>query len=186
MVKLSDPSVVIVIDLWDSVNDYFVKDIVSFINSNSFIENVYGGIYGLHYKNRKIHPYLRELNKPFDNISTKYEILDIHRRWDIHELRLKHLAKKSHIKNIYIVVTHWRECIKDRSLGYINLKSNFPDRNVIINKNLVAGFIETDIREEDISWTKLDEDNYLYHPPCIKNISSLNKELYHKMKGLDK
>ena len=186
MVKLSDPSVVIVIDLWDSVNDYFVKDIVSFINSNSFIENVYGGIYGLHYKNRKIHPYLRELNKPFDNISTKYEILDIHRRWDIHELRLKHLAKKSHIKNIYIVGTHWRECVKDRSLGYINLKSNFPDRNVIINKNLVAGFIETDIREEDISWTKLDEDNYLYHPPCIKNISSLNKELYHKMKGLDK
>ena len=180
-INLNDPSIVIVIDLWTTVNPVLVRKIVTFINNNNFIEDVYGGIYGVHSKARKIHPYIKELSKPFDNISTKYEILGEKRQWDVHELRLRCLDKKPHIKNIYITGTHWKECVKDRSLGYPSIKKHFPDKNVIINTLLVQGFMEEDIQENYAYWSKIDKDNYLYHPPQIKSISSINKQLYHQL-----
>tara|TARA_R110000824_G_C14969558_1_gene652931 strand:+ start:39 stop:674 length:636 start_codon:yes stop_codon:yes gene_type:complete len=192
MINLTDPSIVIIIDLWNDITDqYIINNIIDFIDNNDFIEKVYGGIYNTLLEDYKEHQDIDRIKKPFENISKKWERISAkfgpeHLYWDAYELRLRHLVKMPHIKNIYITGFSFDQCVKTRSLGYQNLRHVLPDKNIIINKNLVSNFTEQIIEESPVEWAYIDEDHYLYHAFLTKSVGEVHKEIYRNFKNLEK
>jgi len=192
MINLTDPSIVIIIDLWDSLEQGRIpNDIINFVNNNDYIEKVYGGIYNTVLGEHKEHRDIIRIKKPFENLSKKWERISIkfgpeHLHWDAYELRLRHLEKMPHIKNIYITGFAFDKCVKTRSLGYQNLRRVLPDRNIIINKNLVDQFTKRTIEEAPAEWVYIDEDHYLYHAFLTKSVAEVHKEIYRNFKNLEK
>ena len=202
MICLTDPSIVIIIDLWayqypskwkiddelpKLTNKDLVERIITFINTNDFVEKVYGGTYDIINLGYEVHNDISLIKKPYQNLSKKWERIakdfgSDKRVWDAYELRLKHLSKMPHIKNIYITGMGWSKCVKTRSLGYVNMRHVIPDKNIIINKNLVAGFKEEDIHQNSAEWIVIDKDHYLYYAFLDKSLKDLNKSIYHKFK----
>lgn len=192
MINLTDPSIVIIIDLWDSlVQTRKIDDIINFINNNDYIEKVYGGIYNTVLGDFKEHRDIVRIKKPFENLSKKWERVSVkfgpeYKLWDAYELRMRHLNKMPHIKNVYITGFAFDKCVKSRSLGYINLRQLLPDKNIIINKNLVDQFTERTIKEAPAEWASIDKDNYLYRAFLLKSVEEIHDEIYRYFKVLEK
>ena len=192
MINLTDPSIVIIIDLWDSLEQGRIpNDIINFVNNNDYIEKVYGGIYNTVLGDFKEHRDIVRIKKPFENLSKKWERVSVkfgpeYKLWDAYELRMRHLNKMPHIKNVYITGFAFDKCVKSRSLGYINLRQLLPDKNIIINKNLVDQFTERTIKEAPAEWASIDKDNYLYRAFLLKSVEEIHDEIYRYFKVLEK
>lgn len=192
MINLTDPSIVIIIDLWDSLEQGRIpNDIINFVNNNDYIEKVYGGIYDTVLGDFKEHRDIVRIKKPFENLSKKWERVSVkfgpeYKLWDAYELRMRHLNKMPHIKNVYITGFAFDKCVKSRSLGYINLRQLLPDKNIIINKNLVDQFTERTIKEAPAEWASIDKDNYLYRAFLLKSVEEIHDEIYRYFKVLEK
>ena len=192
MINLTDPSIVIIIDLWDSlVQTRRVDDIINFINNNDYIEKVYGGIYDTVLGDFKEHRDIVRIKKPFENLSKKWERVSVkfgpeYKLWDAYDLKVRHLNKMPHIKNIYITGFAFDKCVKSRSLGYVNLRQLLSDKNIIINKNLVDQFTERTIKEAPAEWASIDKDNYLYRAFLLKSVEEIYDEIYRHFKVLEK
>ena len=192
MINLTDPSIVIIIDLWDSlVQTRRVDDIINFINNNDYIEKVYGGIYDTVLGDFKEHRDIVRIKKPFENLSKKWERVSVkfgpeYKLWDAYDLKVRHLNKMPHIKNVYITGFAFDKCVKSRSLGYVNLRQLLSDKNIIINKNLVDQFTERTIKEAPAEWASIDKDNYLYRAFLLKSVEEIYDEIYRHFKVLEK
>lgn len=168
MINLTAPSILIIIDLWDSITDQIrINNIIDFINKNDFIEKVYGGIYTTAPGPRKEHRDIARIEKPFENLSKKWERViakfgSKYQGYDAFELRLRLLSEMPHIENIYITGFAFDQCIRTRSLGYRNLRQVLSDKNIIINKTLVGDFTEEIIEESPAEWAYIDEETILY------------------------
>lgn len=158
-----NPTVVIVIDLWDSISDKFARTVVDFINKSDHVKLACGGIYGLETGDKNIHPYMQELNKPYLDITsltrnpnnTYFNDPEFLKRY----LKTKELK---HIKNICIVGAMWDSCVQNRPLGYDRLNKVITTKPILIKTDLVQHYNETSMRlNEDFTWIKLKNDYLL-------------------------
>ena len=159
-------TIAVLIDLWDNkkqMTNQLAENVVNFVNTSDHIEITCGGIYGLVTGERKPNPSLRNLKKPFVDISS-----EIYRENKVNffdPLLLKRLLKTNkykHIKNICVMGAGWDKCVKNRPLGYISLKKHLPNKNIVINKNFIHEFNEETFLNDEFNWIKLDEDYYLF------------------------
>ena len=159
-----NPTLVIVIDLWDIINDKFARTVVDFINKSDHVKLACGGIYDLVTGDRNIHPYMQELNKPYLDITSLTPNPNNAYINDPEFLR-RYLKKKEfkHIKNICIVGSAWDSCVQTRPLGYYRLSKVVTTNNpILIKTDLVQHYNETSMRlNEDFTWVKLKDDHLL-------------------------
>jgi hypothetical protein len=158
-----DPTLVIVIDLWDIINDKFARTVVDFINKSDHVKLACGGIYELQTGDRNIHPYVQELNKPYLDITSLTSNPNNAYINDPEFLR-RYLKKKElkHIKNICIVGAAWDSCVENRPLGYHKLSKVLTTIPILIKTDLVQNYNETSmILNEDFTWVKLKDDYLL-------------------------
>ena len=159
-----DPTLVIVIDLWDIINDKFARTVVDFINKSDHVKLACGGIYELQTGDRNIHPYVQELNKPYLDITSLTSNPNNAYINDPEFLR-RYLKTKElkHIKNICIVGSAWDSCVQTRPLGYYRLSKVVTTNNpILIKTDLVQNYNETSMRvNEDFTWVKLKDDYLL-------------------------
>ena len=159
-------TVAVLIDLWDNKKrntDLLAENVVNFVNTTDHIVLTCGGIYELVTGERKPNPSLRNLKKPYIDISSKSFKEDKSNFFDPFLLeKLLKTSKYKHIKNICIMGAGWNKCVKYRPLGYINLKKLLPSKNIVINKNFIHEFDEEIILNDEFNWVKLNEDYYLF------------------------
>ena len=159
-------TIAVLIDLWDNKKrntNQLAENVVNFVNTSDHIEITCGGIYGLVTGERKPNPSLRNLKKPFVDISSRSFKEDKSNFFDPFLLeKLLKTRKYKHIKNICIMGAGWNKCVKYRPLGYINLKKLLPSKNIVINKNFIHEFDEEIILNDEYNWVKLNEDYYLF------------------------
>ena len=160
---LYNPTLVIVIDLWDIIDDKFARTVVDFINKSDHVKLACGGIYELQTGDRNIHPYMQELNKPYLDITSLTPNPNNAYINDPEFLR-RYLKKKEfkHIKNICIVGSAWDSCVQTRPLGYHKLSKVLTTIPILIKTDLVQNYNETSMRvNEDFTWVKLKDDYLL-------------------------
>ena len=159
-------TIAVLIDLWDNkkqMTNQLAENVVNFVNTSDHIEITCGGIYELVTGERKPNPSLRNLKKPYIDISSKSFKEDKSNFFDPFLLeKLLKTSKYKHIKNICIMGAGWNKCVKYRPLGYINLKKLLPSKNIVINKNFIHEFDEEIILNDEFNWVKLNEDYYLF------------------------
>ena len=159
-------TIAVLIDLWDNKKrntNQLAKNVVNFVNSSDHIEITCGGIYGLVTGEKRPNPSLRNLKKPFVDISSEIYRENKYNYFDPLLLkRLLKVHKYRHIKNICVMGASWDKCVKNRPLGYISLKKHLPNKNIVINKNFIYEFDEETILNDEFNWVKLNEDYYLF------------------------
>ena len=155
-------TIAVLIDLWDNkkeMTNQLAENVVNFVNTSDHIEITCGGIYELVTGERKPNPSLRNLKKPYIDISSKSFKEDKSNFFDPFLLeKLLKTSKYKHIKNICIMGAGWNKCVKYRPLGYINLKKLLPSKNIVINKNFIHEFDEEIILNDEFNWVKLKAD----------------------------
>jgi hypothetical protein len=158
-----NPTLVIVIDLWDIVGDKFARTVVDFINKSDHVKLACGGIYDLLTGDRNIHPYMQELNKPYLDI-TSLTPNPNNAYFNDPELLKRYLKTKElkHIKNICIVGAAWDSCVENRPLGYDRLSKVVTTKPILIKTDLVHRYNETSMRLNEVyTWIKLKDDYLL-------------------------
>ena len=104
-------TIAVLIDLWDNKKrntNQLAENVVNFVNSSDHIEITCGGIYGLVTGEKKPNPSLRNLKKPFVDISSEIYRENKYNYFDPLLLkRLLKVHKYRHIKNICVMGASW-------------------------------------------------------------------------------
>jgi len=82
--------------------------------------------------------------------------------WELEYYLLLH----PEIKNIYFCGCAWEECVRNRPLGYLAIKEERPDLNILVNTQLVLPKDHSEIVDltDDPNWQWLEGNTYLYQP----------------------
>lgn len=156
---------IVIIDNWKYkpdgtiVKGHLSANIIKFIEANPNITTAVLASYScsnelfsdtIWYNNRKksienYHEYVK--TDFFSNLTRKMQTWDALLNYvnprifqiamrDIEELQ--NYVKSHGVKNIYMAGAAWEICVKDRPLGYENIRKNIPDVNIVVDVSCVV------------------------------------------------
>ena len=184
MINLNDPSIAILIDLWESPNKTKWQNLLNFLNdpeSNS-IETIILASYNCYDEGNTVwhwnydktfngtnrtlidlHFMQRYFNKNFRPYTVQHTQPLILNYVNPNKFQIAmlwgwefeyYLSKNPHIKNVYVFGQAWDICVKNRPLGYDALLE-IPNINILTKLDYV--------KLEDRRYPNLDNDPNWYH-----------------------